>query len=269
MRSRVLWLILRLPYARRLAWRRGILARLLGPLIGRGTVQVLGHGPSTRLLLDSATIDPAGAQALAVMTGWHETQVQEALMRSAAGGDAVWDVGANIGFISLVAARIVGPEGRVVAIEPDPACARAVRRNASLNHMGQIHVVEVAAGAGSGETELIVTDDRLWSRLATVGEHEREAQRLPVAVLALDELEGRPPAVVKIDVEGAELDVIAGMRRTLREVRPLVICEMHGRNAEFCDLMTSLRYSVVNLDGPTPVREAADNVHAFCVPSGQ
>nr|MBA3749059.1 FkbM family methyltransferase [Solirubrobacterales bacterium] len=73
-------------------------------------------------------------------------------------------------------------------------------------------------------------------------------------------------ALVKIDVEGAELDVLAGMARLLRDARPIVVCEMHGRNAEFCAAMEAAGYAVCNLDGPEPVAQAGVNVHALCTP---
>jgi FkbM family methyltransferase len=163
-------------------------------------------------------------------------------------------VGANIGYVALVAARIVGARGRVVAIEPDAGCAAAIRANAALNGLDSIEVLEVAAADRSGTADLVVVRDRLWTRLA-------------VRTVALDDVDRAPPAVVKIDVEGAELDVVAGMTRLLREDRPLVVCEMHGRNAEFCAAMRAAGYAVSNLDGPEPVEEAGANVHALCTPT--
>ena len=108
--------------------------------------------------------------------------------------------------------------------------------------------------------------DRLWTRLASVGDHDLGERRVTVSTIALDDLDEPPPTVVKIDVEGAELDVIAGMTRLLRDVRPIVVCEMHGRNAEFCAAMDDAGYDVSNLDGPEPVPEAHGNVHALCTP---
>ena len=114
--------------------------------------------------------------------------------------------------------------------------------------------------------ELVVVRDRLWSRLASVGDHHESEQHVRVRAIALDDVEGPPPALVKIDVEGAELEVLAGMSRLLREARPLVVCEMHGLNAEFCAAMRAAGYAVSNLDGPEPVDEAGENVHALCTP---
>lgn len=66
----------------------------------------------------------------------------------------------------------------------------------------------------------------------------------------------RPPDVLKIDVEGSEIDVLAGARQTLNEHRPVVICELHETNREVYDLLSTLGYELENLDGPQPVVDA-------------
>jgi hypothetical protein len=71
---------------------------------------------------------------------------------------------------------------------------------------------------------------------------------------------------LKIDVEGGELDVVAGMTRTLAAQRPFVIAEMHDRNAPFARALAGAGYRVVNLDGLEPVAEAGANVHVLCEP---
>jgi FkbM family methyltransferase len=265
-RTRLVWLLMRVvPHERMARWSARGLLRPLQPLTGRGELAILG-GLAARLQIEARTFAPWGAQAYAVLTGTHEIQVQQALVRSVRAGDHVWDVGSNIGYLALVAARIVGPGGRVVAIEPDACCAAAIRANAALNGLAAIEVLEAAATDRSGVADLVVVRDRLWTRLASVGDHHEGERRVAVRTVALDDLEGPPPTVVKIDVEGAELDVLAGMTRLLRDARPLVICEMHGRNAEFCAAMDAAGYSVANLDGPEPVHEAGVNVHALCTP---
>ncbi|MEY2515973.1 MAG: hypothetical protein QOJ89_3331, partial [bacterium] len=266
-RTRLVWLLMRVvPHERMSRWAARGWLRPLRPLTSRGELAILG-GLAVRLRLDAGSFAPWGAQAYAVLTGTHEIGVQQALVRCVRAGDHVWDVGANIGYLALVAARIVGPGGRVVAIEPDASCASAIRTNAALNDLdANIVVVEAAAAQRSGSAELVVVRDRLWTRLASVGDHHEREARVAVRTVALDDVESPPPAIVKIDVEGAELDVLAGMTRLLRDERPLVICEMHGRNAEFCAAMDAAGYSVTNLDGPEPVHEAGVNVHALCTP---
>lgn len=269
LRTRLVWLLMRVaPHERLYAWhRRGRLAPLERLLL-RGDLRVLG-GIGVGLRLQGSSFAPWGAQAYAVLTGTHEVQVQEALRRSVGAGDVVWDVGANIGALSLVAARIVGPAGRVIAVEPEAGCAAAIRAGAARNDLGWLEVREVAATDSSRDVELIVVDDTLWTRLASVGRHELQTERRVVTGCALDDLDAPAPALVKIDVEGAELEVLAGMRRLLAEAQPVVICEMHGRNREFCAAMAQAGYAVVNLDGPEPVAEAEVNVHALCVPRGR
>ncbi len=273
LRTRALWWLMRLvafPRWRRLR-ERGLSAPLERVLLA-GELQVFG-GLVPRLLLSAEHFEPWGAQAFGVLTGAHEPMVHEALRRTLAPGAAFLDVGANIGAISLVAATLVGREGSVVSVDPQPECVAALRANAALNGYGHMTVVHAAAAARSGEAELLVVVDSLWTRLASVGEHGLERRRETVRTVALDDLvasgEAPPPDVVKIDVEGAELDVLAGMRGLLAGCRPVVICEMHGKNPEFCAQMERAGYRVTNLDGPEPVAAAGGNVHALCEPESE
>lgn len=148
----------------------------------------------------------------------------------------------------------------------------AIRSNAAINDFGQIEIVHAAAGAHDGAVELILTEDSLWSRTSTVGEHALEIRRDLVSAITLDALalDGllRSPHVVKIDVEGADLDVLAGMTRLLAQSQPVVICELHGRNAEFCEIMAKAGYRVTNLDSSEHVSDAPGNVHALAEPPG-
>ena len=268
-RTRLVWLLMRLvSYERLFAWHRRGLLRPLEAVLLRGELLVLG-GMGVRIRLSAEAFAPWGAQAYAVLTGTHEVQVQEALRRSVRPGDVVWDVGANIGSFALLAARVVGPAGRVVAIEPEAACAAAIRASAARNGMDGLDVREIAATDRTRDVEMIVVGDSLWTRLASVGEHDLATGRRIVPGCALDDLDAPAPALVKIDVEGAELDVIAGMRRLLADVKPVVICEMHGLNRAFCGALRDAGYDVINLDGPEPVEQAGVNVHALCVPRGR
>lgn len=261
-RTFVLWVLMRLRPYPKLTHR---LLRPFAPVVARGRL-LIRSGLATRVWLDARHFDPTGAQSYMTLTGAHEPMVQEALRRTVPENGVVFDVGANIGFSALVAARLTGPGGTVVAFEPQPESVAAIRANAAANGFAHLQVVEAAAGASSGEAELIVVADSLWTRLATVGEHDLEAQRLTVRVMALDDAELPAPDVVKIDVEGAELDVLDGMQRLLAEHRPVLIVEMHGKNAEFVSRMRAAGYRVVNLEGTSPVEDADGNVHVLCEP---
>lgn len=270
LRTRLAWGLMRAldVERRRRAHDRGWL-RPVEALLQRGELRVLG-GPAHGSRLSGEHFTHWGAQAWSVLTGTHEPMVHEALRRTLGPGGVFVDIGSNIGYTALLAAGIVGPSGRVVALDAQRECAEATQINARLNGLHQVQALHSAAGAASGEQEVIVTQDSLWTRLASVGEHPLEVRRDRVAVTSVDDLATRlvlPGVdVVKIDVEGAELEVLAGMQRVLAEQRPFVIAEMHDRNAEFCRAMATARYRVVNLDGLDAVAEAGANVHVLCEP---
>jgi FkbM family methyltransferase len=270
LRTRLAWGLMRALDVehRRRAHDRGWL-RPLEAVLERGELRVLG-GPAHGARLSGRHFSHWGAQAWSVLTGTHEPMVHEALRRTLGPGGVFVDIGSNVGYTALLAAGIVGSSGRVVALDAQRECAEATQINARLNGFAQVEALHSAAGAASGEAEVIVTQDPLWTRLASVGEHPLEVRRDRVAVTSVDDLVARLglPAVdvVKIDVEGAELDVIGGMARVLADQRPFVIAEMHDRNAEFCRAMADAGYRVVNLDGLEAVPRAGANVHALCEP---
>jgi len=103
---------------------------------------------------------------------------------------------------------------RTALAKPAPLIAHERRVAVVAQHLhaaglDQIEVVEAAAARHSGTAELVVVRDRLWTRLASVGDHHEGEARVEVRTVALDDVDGPPPTIVKIDVEGAELDVLS------------------------------------------------------------
>jgi FkbM family methyltransferase len=195
---------------RRLGWR------------GRAGMLTVGVGAGLRL-------DP-GASNPAYATGANELPVQQALAQHLLAGGVFYDVGANIGFLTLIGARLVGPRGRVYAFEPVPANAALVRRNVSLNGFAQVQVVEKALGRHSGRAELALAAYSGGAVLADVGTPPDAAGSISVALASIDDLVEQagfiPPSLVKIDVEGAELEVLEGMVTTLAKHQPVLLCEV-------------------------------------------
>ena len=76
-----------------------------------------------------------------------------------------------------------------------------------------------------------------------------------------------PPTVVKIDVEGAELAVLAGMSETIAAHRPAIICELHDTHAAFVAAIEACGYRAINLEGTVPVDEAGASAHALALPA--
>jgi FkbM family methyltransferase len=238
-------------------------------LLSRGSIAVAG-GPAKDLRLGARDVGLTHIQSYGLVRGTLEPSVQEALRRSVRPGAVVYDVGANIGFFSLLAARLAGPSGVVEAFEPVPRAAAALRRNVALNALTNVRVHEVAVGARDGSGTLLITGQASCSHLADRGRHPDTRETAAVRVVALDALVQRgqlPPAdVIKIDVEGSELAVVQGMAELLRRSGPVLVCELHATNREFVALMADAGYELENLDGPDPIGEAG-HVHVLARPS--
>ncbi len=134
---------------------------------------------------------------------------------TSAAGDTVYDIGANLGYVSLSLAKQVGPSGHVVAFEPVPRNIELLRRNIELNGLRNIRLLELAASDKSGEAvirlaENLATASMVWHR------NNPAATELSIKTVAVDDLVAAGdlayPAFVKIDVEGAEGSVLLGMR---------------------------------------------------------
>jgi FkbM family methyltransferase len=148
------------------------------------------------------------------------------------GGDFV-DVGAHIGMYTVAAARALRDTGRVLALEPNPGARRQLEDNLRLNGCANVVVVPRAAAAARGRGVLHVpeTPDPSFSSLQAG--RFAEGEPVEVETTTVDEeveAAGLDPVLVKIDVEGAELDVLAGMERTL-ERRPRLLVEVGPETA--------------------------------------
>jgi FkbM family methyltransferase len=149
-------------------------------------------------------------------------------------GDAVLDVGAHVGLFTLLAARLVGPKGEVHAFEPVPANFERLQANIALNALSNVRPSRVAVGDENGEVSLGLRDERLVGNSTcdyTVGA-ELGSVTAPATTLDsyLDARGLERVRLVKIDVEGFEYRVLAGLERTLAEAPPDAI--MLELNAE-------------------------------------
>src|SRR5204863_8297238 len=131
----------------------------------------------------AARLPRAAAQAGLIGRGSLEPPVQEPRRRLLAPGDVFYDIGASVGFCTLVGARLVGPRGRVVAFEPVPWCAHAVGRNIELNGFEHAQIREEAVGAAGGSARLLVVGEASWSHLESTGRHADVRDEIDVTVV--------------------------------------------------------------------------------------
>ncbi len=175
---------------------------------------------------------------LALPLGWHlgffgsyEPELR-AIMRAVlpVGGTAI-DVGANAGWHTLLMARLVGPQGRVLAVEPNPSVREHLRRNIAINRLGQVEVVGSALGEAQGTLNFVAPDaEHPASGSGHVVADDAappDAVRVPATTLdslaaeqRLDRLD-----LVKIDAEGFEWPILQGAQTSIARFRPYIIFE--------------------------------------------
>ncbi len=153
-------------------------------------------------------------------------------------GDGFMDVGGHIGYFSLIASRMVGEGGRVIAVEPHPGNCVHFSKHLAVNGIRNTRLIRAVAGSRRGEAEFFLNADNdgghaLWSP----GLHpfNRKSREKPLAVkvsmVTLDDLIADAAGAVKalkIDTEGAEMEVLRGGAGSLQDLRiPYVICEIN------------------------------------------
>lgn len=143
-------------------------------------------------------------------------------------GGTFIDVGANIGYFTLLASRWVGPSGRVYALEPVSATHVRLQRNLVLNAIGNVTAVKAGASSAPGTGEIGLESDAGHSHLLTASTQSVRQETITlttvddlVASNALDRVD-----VLKIDVEGADFEVLLGAEKTLRTYQPVVLMEV-------------------------------------------
>ena len=234
---------------------------------GKAPVPIRGGGAKGLLVWPS--FDLRHVQARSLLAGALEPEVQDVVRRWLEPGSVFYDIGANIGFFSLIGARAVGSGGRVYAFEPVAENAAAVRANAALNGFDNVCVLERAVSSEIDRARLLLVADRSWSMLDPGWLHPETIAVLEVETTTIDDLLARgglpAPDVIKIDVEGAELDVIRGAGKTLSRHRPTIICEAHGTMPLLYELLRAEGYEIDVLDDGPP--EPPAPVHILARPS--
>ena len=165
--------------------------------------------------------------------GLYELTTVQLIKRLLKPGDHFVDVGANIGYFTLMAAQWVGPTGRVDAFEPEPTNYQRLIDHLALNNLiDQVHIHQMAVSDKAGQAKIYTYkgDPHFNHGTASLFPHpwgnphdvEVTTDRLDVV------LAGFHPRVIKMDVEGAEADVVVGMSHLLKADRPPAIIGEHN-----------------------------------------
>jgi FkbM family methyltransferase len=191
--------------------------------------------------------------------GSYEHDKQEAFRNAVRKDDVVYDVGANVGYYTLLASVLAGQRGFVYAFEPLPRNLVDLRRHLEMNQVKNCEVIEAAVSLAEGQARFDPSEDRHTSHLSSEG-------TIQVRTVVLDELvccKGiRPPNLIKMDIEGGELMCLRGCKSTIQTFRPIIFLATHGSEIhDACvQLLTGLNYTIKPMGKPSI--ECADELIA-------
>jgi len=198
--------------------------------------------------------------------GTDEPELQRAIKELVTPGMTVYDVGANIGYFSLLLAAQVGNRGLVYAFEPLPSSIERPRDHVALNgQLSLITIVDRAVSDNCEEASFLIHGSHAMGKLeGSAGRDATYDESIEVASVSLDEfvfeLGNPPPDVVKMDIEGGEVKAIPGMLRVLKERSPILLLELHGpESAQIVwDVLEDCSYQVYRLVSGYPEIESRE-----------
>ena len=205
--------------------------------------------------------------------GTYEVELQQAVSDLLKPGMCIYDVGANIGYVTLLLARAAGESGQVAAFEALPANVARLEKHVALNHLGgRVTIVPAAVVDQAGPVRFLVHPSTSMGK--AVGSAGREKmddylKEIEVPGLALDGYVFEhglqphpPPQAIKMDIEGGEVLAIKGMQRILQEVRPLLLVELHGHEAArvVWESLAQGRYTVHRMQPGYPQVNSVDQL---------
>lgn len=195
-------------------------------------------------------IDPSidkGVELSLFETGTYEKGTIQLMDDFLKPGSVFVDIGANIGLMSAIASQMVGETGKVIAVEANPKTLELLNQNLELNHCKNVEVIPDALGSEAGSA--LFYENWQVNRGGASLLSQGDEQGVEVRVRTLDEvLSGQRVDLIKIDVEGFELEVLKGGLQTLNASRPVLIVEVSDERisekgvspVEIADFITGL-----------------------------
>ena len=180
-----------------------------------------------------------------------EPAVTQAIVSNAKRGMCAFDIGAHLGYYSLLLAKCVGPTGRVVSFEPSLVNFSTLQRNILLNNLDTVELINLAVFSKSGTVEMSVSSTDTASGDWSIS-RRANGDSIQVQTISLDqfcEANQVLPDFLKIDVEGAEYDVLMGGRETIGRSQPTMLIELHHFDGELAanrvpDLLNLWNYRI-------------------------
>jgi FkbM family methyltransferase len=187
-----------------------------------------------------------GSGVFSYWLGCYESEKQKAFIKQIKLGNVFYDIGAHVGFYTILASKLVGDRGRVYAFEPLPRNIFYLKKHISLNKLKNVEIIEAAVSDKEGEENFLEVDSAT-SRLDPHGSFK-------VKTVSLDNLVKNkkilPPNVMKIDVEGAELKVLLGAKDIIEKYRPIIFVALDNANTKekVAQIIKNFGYNIFDLN---------------------
>jgi FkbM family methyltransferase len=230
---------LMLKYSR---YRPGILNKLFEDLC-RKNVYVKTYG--VKLYLEPCEEPPVYSIFISI----NEPITLRYFSRFAREGGVVVDCGANVGIYSLISAKYAN---KVIAVEPNPLAYQALQKNVKLNGFSNVRSVNMAVWSSSGKARLYLSSHHQDSTLRydIMSEHTYNSS-IEVETITLDQLLTQEPEInlIKIDVEGAEVEALKGANEVLNKTKRIIVEVRKGQtDKEVLDILGKHNFKVIAID---------------------
>lgn len=225
------------------------------------TVMVWKDGDAGERIVETDVLDhqlyvdleDSGVSRTLYLNGVYEPELTRACSSIAEPGMTVVDVGANIGYFTVLFSEIVGEHGSVYAFEADPRNVALLERNVDASGCDNVTVTQVAVSDTSGTIEFDMSDDQ-FSRSSIVDPSETKGTIEEIDTVTLDDTVTEPVDLLKVDVVGAELRVLQGALSLIGEQQPRIVLphlpeKWSDEELSVFDDLSAMGYSRQSLDG--------------------
>jgi len=197
----------------------------------------------------------------------HEPLNTKLLAQNLKKGMVCFDIGANIGYYTLLESKIVGAEGKVIAIEPSPINFKQLQKNIQNEKVTNVELYQMAGGNQNGTIKFLLDSHSNLSRIVLDEENPKtldETVDVPIKKLDsfIDEFSIKKLDFIRMDVEGYEFNILEGMQNSIKKFRPMIQIEVHTgilghkKTQKLLEWLLSTKYEVIyyitrQLDCPT------------------
>ncbi len=210
------------------------------------------------------------------VTGEYEPKLKKFIKDYLKEGDVFLDIGANIGYFSIVASRIVKKEGSVISIEANPSMVDRLITNLELNKANNVQVINKAASNEKGVLEFYIPNINN-SGMASLRAQDNST-KINVETIVLDDTlrEIKNLDFVKIDIEGAKLIALRGMKSLIIRFNPIIVLELtdeflksfNSSSSDLINFLKSLNYCLFSLETGEPIdaKKSYKQINIYCLP---